>query len=54
MKRLKSQGVGSKKRKVEPLTVEDEEFLWEKGILGDHSPQALLNAVFSKQCKLCA
>ena len=46
MKRLKSQGVGSKKRKAEPLTVEDEEFLWEKGILGDHSPQALLNAVF--------
>ena len=46
MKRLKSAGIGSQKRQAEPLTPEEEERLWEKGILGDHSPQALLNAVF--------
>ena len=46
MKRLKAHGIGSIKRKAEPLTVEEEEILWNKGILGDHSPQALLNTVF--------
>ena len=46
MERLKSHELGSKKRKAEPLTVENEECLWEKGTLGIHSPQALLNAVF--------
>ena len=46
MKQLKGHGIGSIKRKVEPLTVEEEEILWNKGILGYHSPQALLNTVF--------
>ena len=46
MKRLKRAGVGSHKRQAEPLTQEEEELLWEKRILGDHSPQALLNSVF--------
>lgn len=52
MERLKSHELGSKKRKAEPLTVENEECLWEKGTLGIHSPQALLNAVFF--FKLCS
>jgi hypothetical protein len=43
MKRLQHKGLGSKKRQAEPLTEEEEEVLWEKGLLGDHSPQALLN-----------
>ena len=46
MKRLKAAGIGSRAHKAEPLTPEEEEMLWEKGVLGDHSPQALLNTVF--------
>ena len=45
MKRLKRASMGSRKRQAEPRTPE-EELLWEKRILGDHSPQALLNSVF--------
>ena len=44
MKRLK-RGVVVKVRKAEPLT-EEEQILWDKGILEDHSPHALLNTVF--------
>ena len=44
MKRLQALGVGSKKKQAEPLT-EEEEILWQKGLLGDHSPQALLNTM---------
>ena len=46
MKRLKRAGMGSHRRQAEPLTQEEEELLWEKRILGDYSPQALLNSVF--------
>ena len=46
MKRLKAAGIGSRAHKAEPLTPEEEEMLWDKGVLGDHSPQALLNTVF--------
>ena len=44
MKRLQSQGIGSK-RKAEVLTVEEEELLWEKGVLGDATPQSLLDTI---------
>ena len=44
MKRLQALGVGTKKMQAESLTEEKEEkLLWQKGLLGDHSPQALLN-----------
>ena len=46
MKKLKAAGICTPRRKSEPLSAKDEELLWEKGILGDHTPQALLNAVF--------
>ena len=46
LKCLKQAGNGSRKRKAEPLTQEEEELFWVKGILGDHSPQAPLNSVF--------
>ena len=46
MKRLQSKGLGSTHRQAEPLTIEEEELLWEKKVLGDHSPEALLNTVF--------
>ena len=45
MKRLQQKGLGSKRREAEPLTEEEEEILWSKGLLGDHSPQALLNTM---------
>ena len=46
MKRLRKEGIHTKGKKAEPLTNEEEDSLWSKGILGDHSPQALLNTVF--------
>ena len=55
MKRLKSVGKGSHVLKAELLNPEVEELLWEKGVLGDHSPQALLNTVFffPEWCRFC-
>ena len=46
MKRLKQAGVGSRAQQVEALSDADEDLLWSKKILGDHSPKALLNTVF--------
>ena len=45
MKRLKSAGLGSQPKQTEPLSEEDEEKLWQAKVLGDHSPQALLNTM---------
>ena len=45
MKRLQSKGLGSNHKQAEPLTVQEEEQLWEKNILGDHSPESLLNTI---------
>ncbi len=39
MKRLQSMGIGSNRRQAEPLTNEEEELLWGKKIVGDHTPQ---------------
>ena len=41
MKRLR----GVKKRQAEPITVEEENKLWEKGVLGESDPQTLLDTV---------
>ena len=32
-------------RRAEPLTTQDEEKFWENGLLGDHTPHALLNTI---------
>ena len=45
MKRLRSLGLGVKKKQAEPITVDDETLLWDKGQLGDHSPQTLLDTM---------
>jgi hypothetical protein len=45
MKRLQSQGIGSKKKQAEPITGQEEELLWEKGLLGDATPQSLLDTI---------
>ena len=42
MKRLQRCGLGSKRKKAEPITSEEEEILWQRGILGSSSPQALV------------
>jgi len=41
LKRLNSTGKYILKRKVDVITEEMEDTLWEKGLLGDHSPQVL-------------
>ena len=45
MKRLQAMGIGNKKKQAELLTVENEEILWSKGLLGDHMPQSLLDTI---------
>ena len=45
MKRLQAMGIGNKKKQAEILTVEHEEILWSKGLLGDHTPQSLLDTI---------
>ena len=45
MKRLQSLWIGSKCRQAEILTEEEENVLLERGLLGDASPQALLNTM---------
>ena len=45
MKRLKSMGLGAVKKQAEPITEEEEELLWSKGLLGDHSPRSLVNTM---------
>ena len=36
-------GIGSKQKQAEPLTDKDVELLWEKNLLGDSTPQSLLD-----------
>ena len=45
MKRLQSEGTGSKTRQAEVLTEEEEELLWQKGLLGAATPQTLLDTM---------
>ena len=45
MKRLQSGGIGSTKKQAEILTEEQEHLLWSKGLLGDSSPQTLLDTM---------
>ena len=45
MKRLQASGIGTAQRKAQPITFEDEEILWRKKILGDSTPQSLLDTM---------
>ena len=45
MKQLQAMGIGNKNKQAEILTVENEEILWSKGLLGDHMPQSLLDTI---------
>ncbi len=46
MKRLRTKGLGACTKKAECINTDEENVLWTKCILGDHSPSALLNTVF--------
>ena len=45
MKRLHSHGLGVAMKQAEPLTVDEENQLWEQGLLGDRTPQTLLDTM---------
>ena len=45
MKRISREGIGSKKKQAEIITEEEEELLWVQGLLGDETPQRLLDTV---------
>ena len=45
MKKLQREGVGAKKRQAEVLTEANEELMWSNGLLGDATPQSLLDTV---------
>lgn len=45
MKRLNGTGNYLNKKQVQPITQEQENRLWELGLLGDHNAQVLLNTI---------
>ena len=45
MKCLQWCGLGSKRKKAEPITSEEEKNLWQRGILGSSSPQSLVDTM---------
>ena len=45
LKRLQSKGTGSQKKQAEVLTEDEEDLLWNKGLLGDANPQSLLDTM---------
>ena len=45
MKRLRSAGLGVRKKQAEPISIQEEDLLWEKGCLGDSDPHTLLDTM---------
>ena len=46
MKRLRSTGLGVEVKKAEPISVDEEEQMWQCGALGNDNPQVLLQTLF--------
>ena len=42
---LQRYGLGSKRKKAEPISSEEEEVLWKKGVLGSSNPQSLVDTM---------
>ncbi|OOY79204.1 hypothetical protein BOW12_12810, partial [Solemya velum gill symbiont] len=51
-KDLKQKGKGLKPNRAEPITMAEENMLYEKKIIGTHDPQALLNLMWLNNTKL--
>ena len=45
MKKLHAKGLGTSVKRAEPIRQEEEDALWENGVLGKGSPQALLDTM---------
>ena len=43
---LNSDGIGADVKKTQPITTNDEDKLWEEGVLATDTPTDLLNCVF--------
>ena len=54
MKQHTAEGLGNDVRKAEVLTFTDEGLLWSLGLLGCHTPQALIDTVVFKLGLSCA
>ena len=52
MKRLQRCGLGSKRKKAEPISCEEEEVLWQKGVLGSSNPQSLVDTMLLYMCEI--
>ena len=44
--RLREEGYGKRPKAAKALTSQDEELLWSKGLLGDHSPKSLISTMW--------
>ena len=47
-RQLREEGVGAFTKETEIISIEDEQVIWQKNVMGTHSPKALLYA-----CILC-
>ena len=54
MKRLRSLGLGVKKKQAEPITSEEEDLLWERGLLGESNPRVLLDTMLFLWNPVCS
>ena len=45
MRQLQQKGLGLQKLQTEPLSIEEEELLWDKGLLGSGRLQALVDTM---------
>ena len=46
MKRLTAKGLGCEIKQAQPITEDEEQLMWTKGVLGDMDPKTLLNTLF--------
>ncbi|VDI36006.1 Hypothetical predicted protein [Mytilus galloprovincialis] len=51
MKKLTSDVYGINVKKADPISVEQEEILWDKSVFGNHSSESLLHTFFFYNCK---
>jgi len=52
--KLWEDGVGAFTKETEVISIEDEQIIWQKDVMGTHSPKVLLYAVFFAKGKTCS